>query len=110
MPHTEKQMLNAKDTLLQTVQPVGLPPKHYSALYRKFEDYFKDRGIQQFTYKGIPYQVEIVETAAFPQNYAAAMTVYRRIAEFNKVITVDIGGGDAGLPYDPGRKVGPVGL
>lgn len=43
----EKQMLNAKDMLLQTVLPVGLPPKHYGALYRKFEDYFKDRGIQQ---------------------------------------------------------------
>ncbi len=41
----------------------------------------------------IENQVEIVETAAFPQNYAAAMTVYRRIEEFNKVITVDIGGG-----------------
>ena len=35
----EKQMLNAKDTLLQAVLPVGLPPKHYGALYRKFEDY-----------------------------------------------------------------------
>ncbi len=88
----EKQMLNAKDTLLQAALPVGLPPKHYGALYRKFEDYFKNRGIQRFTYKGIPYQVEIVEAAAFPQDYAAAMTVYQRIAEFNKVITVDIGG------------------
>ena len=86
----EKQMLNAKDTLLQAVLPVGLPPKHYGALYRKFEDYFKDRGIQQFIYKGIPYRVEIVETAAFPQDYAAAMTVYQKIAEYNKVITVDI--------------------
>lgn len=88
----EKQMLNAKDTLLQVALPVGLPPKHYGALYRKFEDYFKNRGIQQFTYKGIPYQAEIVETAAFPQDYAAAMTVYQKIAEYSKVITVDIGG------------------
>ena len=71
----EKQMLNTKDTLLQVALPVGLPPKHYGALYRKFEDYFMGRGIQQFTYKGIPYQAEIVETAAFPQDYAAAMTV-----------------------------------
>lgn len=43
------------------------------------------------TEQRIPYQVEIVETSAFPQDYAAAMTVYQRIAEFNKVITVDIG-------------------
>ena len=88
----EKQMLNTKDTLLQAALPVGLPPKHYGALYRKFEDYFMDRGVQQFTYRGIPYRIEIMETAAFPQDYAAAMTVYQRIAEFNKVITVDIGG------------------
>ena len=88
----EKQMLNAQDTILQAVLPVGLPPKHYGALYRKFEDYFRGRGIQRFTYKGIPYKVEITDAAAFPQDYAAAMTVYQRIAEFNKVITVDIGG------------------
>lgn len=88
----EKLMLNAKDTLLQVALPVGLPPKHYCALYRKFEDYFTGRGIQQFTYKGIPYHAEIVETAAFPQDYAAAMTVYQKIAEYSKVITVDIGG------------------
>ena len=37
--------------------------------------------------------MEITDAAAFPQDYAAAMTVYQRIAEFNKVITVDIGGG-----------------
>ncbi len=53
-------------------------------MYRKFEDYFRGRGIQRFTYKGIPYKVGITD--------AAAMTVYQRIAEFNKVITVDIGG------------------
>jgi len=48
--------------------------------------------IQKFTYKGIPYKVEITDAAAFPQDYAAAMTVYQRIAEFSKVVTVDIGG------------------
>lgn len=53
----EKQMLKTKDTLLQAALPVGLPPKHYGALYRKFEDYFMNRGVQQFTYKGIPYRL-----------------------------------------------------
>ena len=63
----EKQMLNAQDTILQAVLPVGLPPKHYGALYRKFEDYFRGRGVQRFTYKGIPYKVEITDAAAFPK-------------------------------------------
>lgn len=88
----EKQVIAAGNTILQAALPVGLPPKHYGALYRKFEDYFKNRGIQQFTYKGVPYHVEITDAVAFPQDYAAAMTVYQKISGFNKVITVDIGG------------------
>ena len=67
----EKQMLNAQDTILQAVLPVGLPPKHYGALYRKFEDYFRGRGVQRFTYKGIPYKVEITDAAAFPHRCSA---------------------------------------
>ena len=84
----EKQMLNTQDTIIQAVLPVGLPQKHYGALYKKFEDYFKGRGIQQFTYKGIPYKVEITDAASFPQDYAAAMTVYQRIAARKSSVTI----------------------
>lgn len=87
-----KKIAIEKDMILQIDLPIGLPPKHYGALYRKFEDYFRDRGRQQFTYKGKTYEIEIDHVISFPQDYAAAMTIYPKISEYNKVITADIGG------------------
>ena len=88
----ECQRINAENTILQVELPVGLPPKHYGALHKKFRDYFMDRGRQFFIYKGREYQLEITDAAVFPQDYAAAMTIYPKISAFNKVTTVDIGG------------------
>lgn len=88
----EKQALCQNDVVLQAELPVGLPPKHYGALYKKFQEYFSKRGRQSFTYKGKAYTVEIEQVSAFPQDYAAAMTIYPKISGFNKVVTVDIGG------------------
>lgn len=88
----EKQALCQNDAVLQVELPVGLPPKHYGALYKKFQEYFSKRGRQSFTYKEKAYTVEIEQVSAFPQDYAAAMTIYPKISEFNKVVTVDIGG------------------
>lgn len=88
----EHQRINAENTILQVELPVGLPPKHYGALHKKFRDYFMDRGRQCLIYKGREYQLEIADAVVFPQDYAAAMTIYPKISSFNKVITVDIGG------------------
>lgn len=88
----ERQALCKEDTILQVSLPVGLPPKHYGALYQKFQEYFSGRGRQNFTYRGKAYTMEIEQVSAFPQDYAAAMTIYSKISEFNKVVTVDIGG------------------
>ena len=88
----EKQALCKEDTILQVSLPVGLPPKHYGALYQKFQEYFSGRGRQSFTYRGKAYTIEIEQVSAFPQDYAVAMTIYPKISEFNKVVTVDIGG------------------
>ena len=88
----ERQRINAENTILQMELPVGLPPKHYGALHKKFRDYFMDRGRQCLSYKGREYQLEITDAAVFPQDYAAAMTIYPKISSFNKVTTVDIGG------------------
>lgn len=88
----EHQRINAENTILPVELQVGLPPKHYGALHKKFRDYFMDRGRQCLIYKGREYQLEIADAAVFPQDYAAAMTIYPKISSFNKVITVDIGG------------------
>lgn len=87
-----KQQMVTPDTILRVELPIGLPPKHYGSLYKKFEEYFLNKGMQKFTYKGISYQAEITQAVAFPQDYAAAMTQYNEIKDCNKVITVDIGG------------------
>ena len=80
------------DTFLQVELPVGLPPKHYGALYEKFEQYFMDRGRQDFTYRGKDFHVDIMQAMSFPQDYAASMTKYGQIKEYSKVLTIDIGG------------------
>ena len=36
--------------------------------------------------------MQITKAAVFPQDYAAAMTIYPQIASYNRVVTVDIGG------------------
>ena len=36
--------------------------------------------------------MQITKAAVFPQDYAAAMTIYPQIAAYNRVVTVDIGG------------------
>lgn len=71
---------------------VGLPPKHYGTLYKRFREYFIGMGKLEFTYKEKEYAIHIDDVVVFPQDYAAAMTVYSQISSYSKVIAVDIGG------------------
>ena len=88
----ERQGVHNESNVLQVSLPVGLPPKHYGALYQKFQEYFQSRGTQHFTYKGRNYEVHIEDVVAFPQDYAAAMTIYPKLKEYNRVVTADLGG------------------
>ena len=88
----EKRPRQSKDIIYQVELPVGLPPKHYGALYKKFGKFFMRSGVIRFTYNKREYMVQITDTAVFPQDYAAAMTIYPQIASYNRVVTVDIGG------------------
>ena len=88
----ERQGIHSESNILQVSLPVGLPPKHMGALYQKFQDYFRSRGVQHFTYKGRHYEVHIEDVVAFPQDYAAAMTIYPKLKEYNRVVTADLGG------------------
>ena len=88
----EKRPRQSKDIIYQVELPVGLPPKHYGALYKKFGKYFVRPGVQRFTFNKREYLVQITKAAVFPQDYAAAMTIYPQIASYNRVVTVDIGG------------------
>ena len=88
----EKQGALSENNVLQVSLPVGLPPKHFGALYQKFQDYFLSRGTQHFTYKGRHYEVHIEEVVTYPQDYAASMTIYPKLKEYNRVVIADLGG------------------
>ena len=81
-----------EDDLIEVKLSVGLPPSHYSALYEKYETYFKKPDIIDFEYQGKPYSIYISEVNAYPQAYAAAMTVFSLIREQPKTLVLDIGG------------------
>jgi len=70
---------------------VGLPPAHYGALYKTFEEYFK-RGMITFTYNGREQSIYLNDVRCYPQAYAAAITILNDLIEYNKVMIVDIGG------------------
>lgn len=78
--------------IIRVELPVGLPPKHFGTLYRKYEAYFRRDELTEFTYNDMPFSISISKTSAFPQNYAAAMTMYGQINTYSKAIVVDIGG------------------
>ena len=52
---------------------IGLPPAHFGAQYHDFEAYFK-------------------RVTAYPQAYAAAMTVFGQLRPLSKCVVLDIGG------------------
>lgn len=88
----ELERENLSDRLIQVNLPVGLPPKHYGGLYRKFEKYLSRDEVQNVTYRGKRYSFCINDVVAFPQDYAAAMTIYGKLKEYVKVIVIDLGG------------------
>jgi len=70
----------------------GLPPSHFGALYERFEKYFKRGVIEEFEFRGKRFRVYIKEATAYPQAFAAAMTVYGHINTYPRVMVIDIGG------------------
>lgn len=71
---------------------IGLPPAHYGTQYKKFENYFNNRGTIIFELDGKKYNISINNVMCFPQAYAAAMPTYTNIQRNPKVVIVDIGG------------------
>ncbi len=71
---------------------IGLPPAHYGSQYERFEKYFLNRNIIDFSLDDKPYSVYISKAMCFPQAYAAVMPIYQRIRQYPKVAVLDIGG------------------
>jgi plasmid segregation protein ParM len=88
---SEKQLCYRSGDILRIELPVGLPPKHFGSLYAKFEEYFQRDEVIKFAFRGKEYNVYIENAMAFPQDFAAAMTVYNDIND-GKAIVIDLGG------------------
>jgi len=72
---------------------IGLPLQHYEAYKKKYMRYFSERGgVIRYELNGKPYAIQIKDVHAFPQAFAAAVTVYDRLKDSNAVNVVDIGG------------------
>lgn len=81
-----------KDVVVKVDLPVGLPPKHYGKLYKQFEKYLARKDVMEFSYRKTRYLISIGDVVAYPQSYAAAMTIYEKIAKQSRVQIIDIGG------------------
>lgn len=71
---------------------IGLPPAHYGSQYKKFENYFADRGVIKYELDGKKYNISINNTMCFPQAYAAVLPIYPNIHQMPKAVIIDIGG------------------
>ena len=71
---------------------VGLPPAHYGTQYERFQEYFTSDKIEEIEFRNKKFTICIDEVSAYPQAYAAAITVYNQIRAYLKVVVIDIGG------------------
>lgn len=54
------------NSALHVTLSMGLPPKHYGTLYKKFREYFIGIGKLEFTYREKDYVIQIDDVVAFP--------------------------------------------
>ena len=52
---SERQGIYCPGELLQVDLPVGLPPKHFGTLYKRFEAYFKREEVVEYSFHGRNY-------------------------------------------------------
>ena len=84
----------APDQLMDIQLAVGLPPAHYGTQYKRFAQYFLDRGMIGFEFNGKVYSICITEAICFPQALAATAPVFKQLqlGTVATAIVIDIGG------------------
>jgi len=70
---------------------VGLPPAHFGMQYEQFEKYFSRGVVEEFELHGKKFTVRVDEVTAYPQAFAAAMTMFYQISTYPKAVVIDIG-------------------
>lgn len=69
----------APDQLMDIQLAVGLPPAHYGTQYKRFAQYFLDRGMIGLEFNGKVYSICITEAICFPQALAATAPVFKQL-------------------------------
>lgn len=88
----DKDQIQPED-VVQIQLPIGLPPKHFSELYEKYEIFFRADGkVLDLNFNGRLYHICIQEVRAFVQDFAAMMTMGQEITNVPKAVGIDIGG------------------
>ena len=82
----DREKVSATVTLLN-----GMPPKHL-ANADKFKKYFLTGKPVSFSYNGKNYAINIKDVFIFPQAYAIAGLMKKKVAESEQLLIVDIGG------------------
>lgn len=82
------------DRLMNIQLAVGLPPAHYGTQYKRFAQYFLNRGVIGFEFNGRKYSICITEAVCFPQALAATAPVFKQLqlGTIAKATVIDIGG------------------
>lgn len=88
----DKAQIQPED-VVQIQLPIGLPPKHFSELYERYEMFFRAEGkVLDLNFNGRLYHICIQEVRAFVQDFAAMMTMGQEITNVPKAVGIDIGG------------------
>jgi plasmid segregation protein ParM len=69
----------------------GMPPKHL-ANSEKFRNYFLTEKPVTFDYNNRTFRINIKDVYIFPQAYAIAGLMKKKVAESDQILIVDIGG------------------
>ena len=71
---------------------IGLPPGHFGKQYEEFEKYFVRNEVINFEFNQKKFKIYINSATAYPQGYAAVMSMYSKVKEYPRSVIIDIGG------------------
>lgn len=71
---------------------IGLPPGHFGAQYKRFENYFPKNQLIEFEYNKKYFRIMIISATVYPQCYAAVFPKLAKVVEYPRAMVIDIGG------------------
>lgn len=86
---------------------VGLPISAYKQQREAMRAYFMTHKAENFVFCGEEYSIVIENCYVYPQGYAAYLTQYNELANYNNITHVDIGGYTVDLFRTQGGRLVP---